>query len=93
MAIAGSWVPSGNDQPRLTGQMRSAIAQLQAAAATLGSLKNIMAQMVGGGTDYSTIETYFAVGTGYGQTLHDVLGTASDDLQGSNVQGLLQRFG
>lgn len=90
--MTGSWVPSGNDQQRLQGQLRGAIAQLAAAAATLVTLSDIMSQMVSG-SDYTTIETYFGLATGSGQTLHDVLGTASTDLQGSNVQGLLQRFG
>lgn len=92
MAITGSWVPSGNDQQRFQSQLRGAIIQLASAAATLSTLSNIMSQMVSG-SDYTTIETYFGVATGYGQTLHDVLGTAATDLQGSNVQGLLQRFG
>jgi hypothetical protein len=92
MAITGSWVPSGNDQQRLSAQLRGAISQLAAAASTLQTLSNVMSQMVSG-SDYTTIETYFGVATGEGQTLHDVLGTASSDLQGSPVQGLLQRFG
>lgn len=92
MSITGSWVPSGNDQQRLQGQLRSTIQQLASATSGAQSLANIMSQMVSG-SDYTTIETYFGIATGSGQTLHDVLGTASTDLQGSNIQGLLQRFG
>lgn len=91
--MASAWVPTGNDQTRLQNQLRVAIQQLAAAASSLESLSNVMAQMLNGGTDYTTIETYFGVPTGQGQTLHDVVGTASTDLQGTNVQGLLQRFG
>ncbi len=92
MAIVGSWVPSGNDQQRLTAQLRGAISQIAAAAATLQGLSNVMSQMVAN-SDFTTIENYFSVPTGSGQALHDVLGTASGDLQGGNIQGLLQRFG
>jgi hypothetical protein len=92
MAIAGSWVPSGNDQQRLTGQLRGAVSQLAGSAATLQTLANIMSQMLAA-SDYTTIETYFGLAAGSGQTLHDVLGTASSALQQSGVQGLLQRFG
>jgi hypothetical protein len=92
MAITGSWVPSGNDQQRLSGTLRGAISQLASSAASLQTLANIMSQMVAS-SDYTTIETYFGLAAGTGQTLHDVLGTASTDLQGGNIQGLLQRFG
>lgn len=92
MSVTGSWVPSGGDQARLSGSLRSAISQLASSAAALVTLSNIMSQMVVG-SDYTTIETYFGLATGTGQTLHDVLGTASTDLQAGNIQGLLQRFG
>lgn len=91
--MSSAWVPTGNDQTRLQNQLRVAIQQLAAAASSLEALSNVMAQMLNGGVDYTTIETYFGVPTGQGQTLHDVVGTASTDLQGTNVQGLLQRFG
>ncbi len=91
MAITGSWVPSGNDQQRRQAQLRGAIQQLAAATATLLSESNIMSQMLAN-SDYTTIETYYGVPTGSGQTLHDVLGTASTALQGGSIQGLLQRF-
>lgn len=91
--MVSSWVPTGSDQQRLQGQLRNAISQLTSATSSLLALKNIMAQMLGGGSDYTTIETYFSVSSGNGQPLHDVLGTASDDLQGASVQALLQRFG
>lgn len=91
--MTGNWVPSGNDQQRLQAQLRGAITQLAAAAVGLQSLSNIMSQMVGGGTDYTTVETYFGLQAGQGAVLSSVVGTASGDLQGGNVQGLLQRFG
>jgi hypothetical protein len=71
---------------------RSAISQLAASAAALQTLANIMAQMVAS-SDYTTVETYFGLATGSGQTLSTVVGTASADLQGSPIQGLLQRLG
>ncbi len=92
MAVVGSWVPSGNDLQRRQAQLRGAIQQLAAATATLLSESNIMSQMLAS-SDYTTIEMYYGVPTGSGQTLHDVVGTASSALQQSNIQGLLQRFG
>ncbi len=89
--MVGNWVSTGNDAQRLGGQLRAAITQLGAAANTLAALKNVMAQMVAS-SDYTTIEAEFGVPAGSGQTLHDVLGTASDTLQASDVQALLQRF-
>jgi hypothetical protein len=87
-----SWVASGNDTQRLTAQLRGAISQLAASAATLQALTNVMSQMVAQ-ADFTTIESSFGLAPGDGQTLHDVVGTASVDLQGGNIQGLLQRFG
>ena len=91
MAITGSWIPSGNDTPRNQARLRNAIQQLAFAAEELLAIKNVMAQMVSG-ADYTSIETYFAVPTGSGQAVHDIVGSASDDLQGATVQALLQRL-
>jgi hypothetical protein len=93
MAAVGNWIPDSTAQTRLPQQLRGAILQLAQAAATFQTLANIQSQMVGGGSDYSTVETYFGIPTGSGQTLSAVLGTANGDLQGGNIQGLLQRFG
>jgi hypothetical protein len=91
--MVGNWIPTGNDQARLTAQLRGAVNQLTQAAATLLGISNIMSQMVAGGTDYTTVETYFGLQTGTGVTVVPIVGTASTDLQGSNIQGLLQRLG
>ena len=91
--MASAWIPTGNDQQRLQGQVRSTISQLAAAANTALTLTKIMSQMLNNGSDYTTIETYFGLQSGQGQSLSDVMGTASSDLQGSNIQALLQRFG
>ena len=90
--MTGNWIQTGSDSSRLQSLLRTAISELNAAASNLVTLKNIMAQMVVN-SDYTTIETIFNLQAGQGQTLHDVLGSASDDLQGTLVQGLLQRFG
>jgi hypothetical protein len=89
--MTGSWIPSGNDASRLGGQLRTAVAQLTAAAQTLQTLKNVMAQMTVG-TDYTTVEAYFGLQAGTGGAVHDLVGSASDDLQGSLIQGLIQRL-
>jgi hypothetical protein len=91
--MASAWIPTGGDQQRLQGMLHVAINQLTNANAILQTLTNIMAQMLGASSDYTTIETYFGLQAGQGQPLHDVLGSAASDLQGSNIQGLLQRFG
>lgn len=87
----GTWVPTGGDQVRLNNQLRAAVQQLTNAANNLLVLKNIMSQMAPA-SNYSDIETYFGAQAGSGQTLKDVLGTASDGLQGAGVQALIQRF-
>jgi hypothetical protein len=92
MAVVGNWLPTGNDAARLPATLRAAVAQLQAAANTLLALKGTMAQMLAGGSDYTTVETYFGLQAGAGQTVSGLVGTASDQLQTSQVQGLLQRL-
>lgn len=90
--MASAWIPTGADNQRLGPQLRTAVSQLASAAAGLLTLKNCMAQMLNGGTDYTTIESAFGLQAGTGQAVHDIVGSASDDLQGSFVQGLLQRL-
>lgn len=87
----GSWIPSGNDTPRLQSRLRNAVSQLAQAAEELQALTNVMAQMAPA-SDYTTIETYFAIPTGSGQAVHDIVGSANTLLQGATIQALLQRL-
>lgn len=93
MAIAGAWIPSGNDQARLTSQLRSAVQSLNQAVQQLTSVSNIMTQMNASGTAYVNIETYFSVQSGSGQAVNDIVGSAASDLQGSTIQALIQKLG
>ncbi len=91
--MASAWIPSGNDQARLTNQLRLAIQNLTQAAANIEALSNIMSQMVSNGSDYSVVETYFSIPTGQGQNVVPIVGTANTSLQATQIQGLLQRMG
>lgn len=93
MAIVGNWFPTGNDQQRLTAALRAAIQQLTNATNVLAAIVQVQAQMLAGGSDFSTIETYFTFAPGTGQFMKDIIGTASDTLASSPVQALLQRLG
>jgi hypothetical protein len=91
--MIGNWIPSGaNEEVRLTNRLRNTVQQLQFATSELLIIHNIMAQMAPG-TDYSDIETYFQLIVGTGHSVHDIVGTASDALQASDVQALIQRLG
>ena len=89
--MTGSWIPTGADSARLGAQLRTAVTQLTAAANALLVLKTVMAQMAPG-TDYTTIESSFGLQTGNGQSVHDIVGSASDALQAAAPQALIQRL-
>lgn len=95
--MTGSWIQTGlpanssSDTQRLNNQLRQFINALTLAAELGPIITNTMAQMVSG-TDYTTIESAFGLQAGTGQSVHDIVGTANTDLQGSNIQGLIQRL-
>ncbi len=93
MSVAGSWIPHGDDQARLTNRLRSAVQNLQLATSELRALSNVMSQMNASGTNYTTIETYFSVQAGSGQAVNDIVGSCATELETSNVQAVLQRLG
>jgi len=91
--MAGNWIPSGNDQQRLTSALRGWVEQLKQVVGNAQILTNIMAQMAPGG-DFSTLETYFSIPTGLGTTVKDLVGSASNDLNTNGlIQGVIQRLG
>jgi hypothetical protein len=90
--MVGSWIPSGNDQQRLTNELRIAVQQLQQAAQRLQAISNTMAQMAPA-ADVTTIEQYFTIQAGSGQAVKDLIGSAATALSGNTfVQGVLQRL-
>lgn len=91
--MASNWIPTGNDQARLQGLARTFIQSVITAWEVGPVLNNTLAQMLGGGTDYSTIESYFGVPTGQGVTFKALLGSANADVQASaNVAAMVQRL-
>lgn len=91
--MASAWEPMGNagdNATRLQSDARTGITQLASAIGVLQKHSNIMAQMLNGGTDYTTIETMYGLPTGTGQLFHDKVGTAANS---GDAQGLIQVFG
>lgn len=81
MALPGNWIPTGNDQQRLTMQLRALVNSVQQAQQLAAQVSGTMAQMTGGGGSATTVETYYSVQAGSGQAVANIVGTVNASLQ------------
>lgn len=91
--MASNWIKTGNDSPRLQSLARQYVQALITAWELGPVLVNTLAQMLGGGADYTTIESVFNLDAGKGQTFKDLIGSANTDVRASsNVDALVQKL-